>query len=210
MKKNLIKIMPSLKWPIIKSVPAYSNISKRCQLCLQEKFEILYCPNPNELLTKRSEHIHIYIHIIILSRINRTTMSLLLKVSQFFPDSITDYTIGRALLLYIQHNMEKLNYNCSFKNIPTPIKTSYQLTLIEKIESVIKRIQCDNKVCDTKTSFRIKSRYHPPPCTELEHFEKGLINIINNIKFTNNTNSFQKTLPTDITEIKNSRNICLC
>ena len=53
-KKNL-KIMLSLKWSIIKSVPAYSNISKKSQLCLQGKFEILNYPNPNELLNKRSE-----------------------------------------------------------------------------------------------------------------------------------------------------------
>ena len=53
--KRKLKIMPSLKWHIIKSVPAYSNISKKCQLCLQEKFEILNYPNPNELLNKRSE-----------------------------------------------------------------------------------------------------------------------------------------------------------
>ena len=36
-----LKKMPSLKQYIIKSVPAYSNISKKCQLCFQEKFEIL-------------------------------------------------------------------------------------------------------------------------------------------------------------------------
>ena len=36
-----LKKMPSLKRYIIKSVPAYSNISKKCQLCFQEKFEIL-------------------------------------------------------------------------------------------------------------------------------------------------------------------------
>ena len=53
--KRKFKIMPSLKWYIIKSVPAYSNISKKCQLSLQEKFEILNYPNPNELLNKRSE-----------------------------------------------------------------------------------------------------------------------------------------------------------
>ena len=111
--------------------------------------------------------------------------------------------------------MEKLNYNYSFKNIPTPTKTSYQLTLIEKMESVIKRMRWkahfflngDNKENNTKTSFGFKSRYHPPPCTELEHFEKGLINIINNVKFTNNRNSFQKKLRADIAGIKNSRNI---
>ena len=59
---------------------------------------------------------------------------------------------------------------------------------------------------DTKTFFGFKSRYHPPPCTELEHFEKDLINIIINVKFTKNMNSFQRKLCTDLTEIKISRN----
>ena len=45
--KEKFKLMPSLKWSISKSVPAYSNISKKCQ---QEKFEILNYPNPNGLL----------------------------------------------------------------------------------------------------------------------------------------------------------------
>ena len=39
--KERFKIMPSLKWSIIKSIPAYSNISKKCQLRMQEKFEIV-------------------------------------------------------------------------------------------------------------------------------------------------------------------------
>ena len=37
--------------------------------------------------------------------------------------------------------MEKINFNYSLKNIPIPSKTSYELKLIEKIESVIKRIR---------------------------------------------------------------------
>ena len=41
--------------PIIKSVTAYPNISKKCHLRLQEKFEILNYPDQNELLNKRSE-----------------------------------------------------------------------------------------------------------------------------------------------------------
>ena len=53
--KKKLKIMPSLNWSIIKSVPAYSNISKKCQLLLQEKFEIPNNPNANELLNKRSK-----------------------------------------------------------------------------------------------------------------------------------------------------------
>ena len=61
--KRKLKIMPSLKWSIIKSVPAYSNISKKCQLCLQEKFEILNYPNPNELLNKKSRLISKCCHV---------------------------------------------------------------------------------------------------------------------------------------------------
>ena len=36
--------------------------------------------------------------------------------------------------------MEKISFNYSLKNIPTPIKTSNQLMLMEKIESVIKQM----------------------------------------------------------------------
>ena len=61
--KRKLKIMPSLKWYIIKAVPAYSNISKKCQLCLQEKFKILNYPNPNELLNKRLEVISKCSHV---------------------------------------------------------------------------------------------------------------------------------------------------
>ena len=49
------KIDPILTWSILKSVPGYSNITKRCQLCLQEKLEILCYKNPSELLNKKSE-----------------------------------------------------------------------------------------------------------------------------------------------------------
>ena len=61
--KNKFKIRPSMERSIIKSVPAYSNISKKCQLCLQQKFEILNYPNPNELLNKRSELISKCSHV---------------------------------------------------------------------------------------------------------------------------------------------------
>ena len=61
--KRKLKIMPSQKWSIIKSVPAYLNISKKCQLCLQEKFEVLNQYKPNELLNKKSEVISKCRHI---------------------------------------------------------------------------------------------------------------------------------------------------
>ena len=46
---------PTLKWSIVKQVPSYLNITKKCLLCLHEKFEILNYPNPVETLNNRSE-----------------------------------------------------------------------------------------------------------------------------------------------------------
>ena len=48
-------ISRNLMWCIVKSVPDYSNISKRYMLCLHEKYEILNYPDQEELLNKRSE-----------------------------------------------------------------------------------------------------------------------------------------------------------
>ncbi len=44
-----------LNWSILKTAPAYNNISKKCILCLQEKFEIITHANQECLLNKRSE-----------------------------------------------------------------------------------------------------------------------------------------------------------
>ena len=46
---------PNLNWEIVWSVPAYSNIAKRCMLCLDEKLLISTYPNQEQLLNKRSE-----------------------------------------------------------------------------------------------------------------------------------------------------------
>ena len=53
--KRTIDQIPSLKWSIITVLPAYSNITKRCQLCLYEKYVIITYPDPENLLNKRSE-----------------------------------------------------------------------------------------------------------------------------------------------------------
>ena len=46
---------PKLTWSIVRFASGYSNISKRCLLCLHEKLLILNYHNPAELLNKRSE-----------------------------------------------------------------------------------------------------------------------------------------------------------
>ena len=44
-----------LTWSVVRFAPGYSNILKRCLLCLREKLLILNYHNPAELLNKRFE-----------------------------------------------------------------------------------------------------------------------------------------------------------
>ena len=47
--------IPKLTCSIVRFAPGYSNISKRCLLCLHEKLLIINYHSPAELLNKRSE-----------------------------------------------------------------------------------------------------------------------------------------------------------
>ena len=53
--KDKHNISSNLMWYIVKSVSGYSNISKRCMLCLNEKYEILNYHDQEELLNKSSK-----------------------------------------------------------------------------------------------------------------------------------------------------------
>ena len=48
-------ITPVIKWSILKKGFPYSCGSRRCDLCLEEKLQILQADNPDSLLNKRSE-----------------------------------------------------------------------------------------------------------------------------------------------------------
>ena len=50
-------------WCIVKSVPGSWDISKGCMFFLHEKYEILNCPDQEELLNKRSELVLKYRHV---------------------------------------------------------------------------------------------------------------------------------------------------
>ena len=110
--------------------------------------------------------------------------------------------------------MEKINFNYSLKNIPTPTKTSYQLMLMEKIESVIKRMRWKahfylkkDPSSITYTSYGFKTWIYLPQCKELQNFEKGLLDPIKLIKFRVVKNSFQRKLNEDILNIKSSPDV---
>ena len=111
--------------------------------------------------------------------------------------------------------MEERNLYYSLKNIPAPNKASYQLKLIEKIESLIKRMRWkayfflsngDGEQTQ-KEMFGFKSRTYPPQCMELESFEKDLLNFIQVIEFKETKDQFQKKLKADIADIKESAEV---
>ena len=47
----------NLSWEVMRQAAPYSNISRRCLLCLHEKLAVAFYPNPEELLNKRSDMI---------------------------------------------------------------------------------------------------------------------------------------------------------
>ena len=110
--------------------------------------------------------------------------------------------------------MEKINFNYSLKNIPTPTKTSYQLMLMEKIESVMKGMRWKahfHRKKDTNniayTNYGFKTRNYPSQCKELQNFEKDLLDTIKLIKFRIVEDSFQRKLNEDILNIKSSPDV---
>ena len=82
--------------------------------------------------------------------------------------------------------MEKLDIDYSLKNIPIPSNESYLIKLIEKIESVVKRmrwrahffLQEKHESDIRREDFGFKSKITPPQCEHMEAFEKELLNII--------------------------------
>ena len=54
MKKRK-NVTPALTWEVLRTAKTYSDITKRCSLCLHEELAIITYPYPNELLNRRSE-----------------------------------------------------------------------------------------------------------------------------------------------------------
>ena len=108
-------------------------------------------------------------------------------------DTALGVTTDRAFYIVLIQTMEKISFNYSLKNILFPDKSSYTLKQMEKIESVVRRMQWkayfylnkDTQEKQQKNTFGFKSRHHPPQCNLLEEFEKDVFDIIKSIKFSN-------------------------
>ena len=115
----------------------------------------------------------------------------------------------------------------SEKNIPIPTHREYLKRLVEKIESVIRRMRWkalfflnkDDQTEDTTSTsndeseesdgekneyFGFKSKKAPRPVSELSDFEKDLINMVDNIQFQKADNPLQRKLKKDMDTINKS------
>ena len=110
--------------------------------------------------------------------------------------------------------MDQVRFHYSTKNIPIPPRNSYLKSLIEKVESAIKRMRWkafffdrneqDNNDATNNDNFGFKSRKCPPQNSDLDKFEADLLDMVHNIKFRNVNNKFHKKLNEDISKIKKS------
>ena len=106
--------------------------------------------------------------------------------------------------------MEKIQFDYSMKNIPIPSRAAYTTNLLEKVESVIKRMRWKAYFFLNPTNnhqpnkFNIKSRRCPPPIEELKPFEDDMFKMIEGLKFKVVKNHFQDKLKQDIKMINSS------
>ena len=113
--------------------------------------------------------------------------------------------------------MEQTKFNYSMKNIPTPLVKVYMKHLVEKVESVVKRMRwkafffLKGEECDEEPTwshmFGFKTRRCPPQIEGMRRFEDDMLHLVENIKFRDVRDSFQKELKEDIKSIKRSDKI---
>ena len=113
----------------------------------------------------------------------------------------------------------QVTFSYSTKNIPIPHASTYKKRLIEKVESVIKRMRwkaffflkavddeekepAKNK--SKENMFGFKSRKCPPQIEELKSFEDDMLQMTENVRSRKVTDQFQTTLSKDIKKIKNA------
>ena len=120
--------------------------------------------------------------------------------------------------------MERIRLSCSLKIFPIPTKSSCQLKLIEKIQSIIKRMRWktffflrdNNNINKTnsndinesgKQTFGFKSKQNPAQIHELQSFQNYLLDIIKSIQFRNAKDDFQTKMNSNISNKKSSPNM---
>ena len=91
------------------------------------------------------------------------------------------------------------------KNIPIPLHTSYKLQLIDKIETVIKRMRwkahffLDEKKKKERKKLNVKLLdSNRDQLKKLDNFEKNLFNVVTSLKFRKLNDHFQEKMKSNI------------
>ena len=112
--------------------------------------------------------------------------------------------------------MDQITFNYSTKNIPCAPKSSYLKCLIEKTENFLKRLRWrafffknPKSAGDSKETYGFKSRRSPPVIDDLKVFEENMTNLIQNIEFEHQRNSFQNQLKSDLNSIKKDNKLTI-
>ena len=109
-----------------------------------------------------------------------------------------------------------INFEYSLKNIPTPREHSYLKSLMGKVENSLKRLRWkayfyensdENDLEHINNNYGFKSDRAPPQNKYLNKFENAIYDIIKNIEFQGNRNSFQSKLKDDLKKVNTSGKI---
>ena len=118
--------------------------------------------------------------------------------------------------------LKRITLDYSLKNIPIPSVSEYRKRLIEKVESLLKRMrwraffylsgsndsaptECD----DDDDHFGFPSRRCPPQVDELIPFEEDMVRLVESIEFRKVSDKFQERLRADICKFRDSGEIII-
>ena len=100
------------------------------------------------------------------------------------------------------------------KKIPIPSEKLHKITLLEKLELLVKRMKWkvylfenNNIQQSNPLNYIFKNRKTPPKHKDLIAFENDLVKLMKNRSFKNMSNNFQNQMKADIESIKRSKNI---
>lgn len=111
---------------------------------------------------------------------------------------------------------KKINLGYSLKNIPIHSAKTYRTHLIDKVESVIRRMRwkahffLKGTAQDSERGnqhYGFKSRASAPPVLELKAFEADLVKLVEDIRFRKVEQQFQTDMENDLKTMKTSGDI---
>jgi len=104
----------------------------------------------------------------------------------------------------------------SLKNIPLPSVKEYKKALLEKVESVIRRMRWkaffflggQSETHDYEdTHFGFKSRMCPPQVQELKQFEDDMFTLVDSVTFRPTTNSLLRKMQGDLKSVRETNDV---